>query len=50
MANITEEKKWTYADYLKLEDEKRYEIIGGHTGTCMRKRTCTKSQRSKSIG
>ena len=26
---LTEEKKWTYSDYLNLEDEKRYEIIGG---------------------
>jgi len=23
------EKEWTYEDYLKLEDDKRYEIIGG---------------------
>lgn len=23
------EKEWTYEDYLKLEDENRYEIIGG---------------------
>ena len=26
---LTEEKKWTYNDYLNLEDEKRFEIIGG---------------------
>lgn len=29
MIPITEEKKWTYEDYLELEDDKRYEIIGG---------------------
>jgi len=26
---LVEEKRWTYDDYLNLEDEKRYEIIGG---------------------
>ena len=25
----TAEKEWTYEDYLKLNDDKRYEIIGG---------------------
>ena len=29
MAHIVEEKRWTYKDYLCLEDEKRHEILGG---------------------
>ena len=29
MTHVVEEKKWTYNDYLKLEDDKRYEILGG---------------------
>ena len=29
MIPIVEEKKWTYDNYLKLEDDKRYEILGG---------------------
>ena len=32
MAAVLEKqaKRWTYEDYYKLDDEKRYEIIGGH--------------------
>ncbi len=29
MAQIIEEKRWTYEDYLHLTDDKRYEILGG---------------------
>ena len=28
-STLSENKKWTYADYLILEDDNRYEITGG---------------------
>ena len=33
MAQIIEEKRWTYEDYLRLTDGKRYEIAGGRLST-----------------
>ncbi|MEO0223242.1 MAG: Uma2 family endonuclease [candidate division WOR-3 bacterium] len=29
MGNVVKEKAWTYEDYLKLDDDKRYEVIKG---------------------
>ncbi|MDN3513608.1 MAG: hypothetical protein NG747_04315 [Candidatus Brocadia sp.] len=29
MASITDRKKMTYADYLKIDDNNRYEILNG---------------------
>ena len=35
----TAQREWTYEDYLKLNDDKRYEIIGGEAGRSTRTQT-----------